>query len=136
VAYALDIQSSPDVVGTLIRLTRDTDARVRDWATFAFNNGHQERDSEEIREALLDRTDDEDAEARGEALIALARRHDARVADLIRRELEREPEGDWAIEAADLLADSSLVPDLEAARGRFPSTESIESVIVRLRATR
>jgi hypothetical protein len=55
-----------------------------------------------------------DAEIRGEALIGLARRHHPDALVLVRQELNRPFAGDWPIEAAELLADGSLYPVLQA----------------------
>ena len=75
------------------------------------NRAYYELDAPEIREALIERVEDEVAVIRGEALLALAERKDPRVVPLIRRELLGPFEGDWAVEAAGLTGDQSLLPE-------------------------
>ena len=87
-------------------------ADVRDWATFGLAS-MTGIDTPEIRAALMSRTAEEDAEIRGEALVGLARRKDPRVLDLVKLELQRPFEGNWAVEAAEELADASLLPFLQ-----------------------
>ena len=102
-----------DAVGGLIRLAADDDRDVRDWATFGLAS-LTDVDTPDLRDVLLARTSDDDAEIRGEALIGLARRRHPDALDLVRRELKGPFHGDWAIEAAELLADMSLSPELQS----------------------
>jgi HEAT repeat protein len=100
-------------VGTLIELTRDRKAHVRDWATFAL--GVQiEMDTPEIRQALVERLSDEDADTRAEAMVGLARRGDRRVLPALREELTSGSVGTLAVEAAALIRESHLHPLLVA----------------------
>jgi HEAT repeat protein len=73
IAYGLMGQTDPLAIRTLIRLTCDSDAMVRDWATFAIG-AQIDTDSDEIRNALAARLNDDDEDTRGEALAGLARR--------------------------------------------------------------
>jgi HEAT repeat protein len=101
-------------VNTLIELSRDQDELVRDWATFGLGS-QIEADTPPIREALVARLSDADEIVRSEALVGLARRKDERVLDPLIRELERYPAekiGDFAIEAAEEMADTRLLPIL------------------------
>jgi HEAT repeat protein len=83
----------------LIQLMADTDADVRDWATFGLGVlGRQ--DSPEIRDALAARLDDPCNDAREEAMIGLAKRRDLRVLSPLISSLEAAPVPDRAIEAA------------------------------------
>lgn len=76
---------------TLIRLTRDTDPEVRNWATFGL--GFQlEADTPVIRAALWDRTSDDNTEAREEGIRGLARRHDPGAVPLLAQLLD-DPRG-------------------------------------------
>ncbi len=79
VAFALGcFPNDPLSVRTLLKLMRDVDADVRDWATFGLGIlGDQ--DSPEIREALSSRLTDDDLDTREEALVGLAKRHDPRI---------------------------------------------------------
>ncbi len=118
VVHGLSGHDELNAVGALIRLTSDPDRDVRNWATFGVAQ-QTDLDLPKIREALLARTDDHDPEIRGEALLGLARRGDARALPLVRSELSGEFHGDWAVEAAELLADPSLYPHLEALQRRL-----------------
>ncbi|GHO59627.1 hypothetical protein KSB_81020 [Ktedonobacter robiniae] len=74
-------------IQTLIELSTDMDAEVRNWATFGLGS-LTETDTPALREALLVRLTDEDAEARGEAMVGLARRRDLRMLDSLLHDLE------------------------------------------------
>jgi HEAT repeat protein len=100
-------------IGGLILLTQDDDRDVRDWATFGLGS-LTAVDTPELRDALLARLSESDDEIRGEALIGLARRRHPDALGLVRDELNRPFAGDWVIEAAERLADSSLYPALQA----------------------
>jgi HEAT repeat protein len=113
VVHGLSSQSDPDAVGGLIRLTADDDRDVRDWATFGLGT-LTDVDTPELRDALLARISEDDAEIRGEALIGLARRRHPKALALVRDELNRPFAGDWPIEAAELLADTTLYSALQA----------------------
>jgi HEAT repeat protein len=100
-------------VAGLIRLTADDDRDVRDWATFGLGS-LTSIDTPDVRAALLARVSEDDREIRGEALIGLARRHHQDALVLVGHELNRPFVGGWPIEAAELLADASLYPALQA----------------------
>lgn len=102
-------------IAALIALTSDSDESVRDWATFGLGS-LMDRDTPEIREALLRRTSDEDDDTRGEAMVGLARRHDPRVVEPLIQELSAESVGSLAVEAAKEVADPRLRPVLEELR--------------------
>ncbi len=80
-AVAFAISCFPDdsrSVLSLIDLTCDSLATVRDWATFGL--GVQSvSDSPQIREALLKRVTDLDEDTREEAIVGLAKRKDLRI---------------------------------------------------------
>ncbi|MBL8565576.1 MAG: HEAT repeat domain-containing protein [Hyphomicrobiaceae bacterium] len=123
--HGLSGDDDPAAVDALIRLSRDTDRDVRDWATFALA-GETFIDTPEIRDALLARCHDEDPECRGEALIGLARRGDERVLPALERELLGEFHGSWAIEAAQLLKASTLLPLLLQLQARLRAGASAD----------
>lgn len=99
------------VMDALIRLSRDATDEVRDWATFGIGS-ILELDTSDVREALMARTADRSPIVRDEALVGLAHRRDRRVLPIV-RELLAEPEpGPLAFEAAEYLADPSLLDAL------------------------
>jgi HEAT repeat protein len=116
VVHGLSNHNDLDAVGGLIRLTVDDDRDVRDWATFGLGT-LTDVDTPELRDALLARISEDDAEIRGEALIGLTHRHHPNALALVRDELNRPFRGDWAIEAAELLADTALHSALRAVWG-------------------
>jgi HEAT repeat protein len=71
--HGLMPHDTPTVVDALIKLCRDADRNVRDWATFTLGSQF-ESDSPSLRTALHERLTDADPETRGEALRGLARR--------------------------------------------------------------
>jgi HEAT repeat protein len=86
----------------LIHLSKDSDADVRDWATFGLGS-QTEEDTPAIREALVARLNDADEIVRGEALVGLAKRQDERVIEPLLQALESETykrtTNDYAAEA-------------------------------------
>jgi HEAT repeat protein len=118
VACALGNFEDDRAITALIQLTADADADVRNWATFGLGS-LIDADRPEIRDALFARTQEGIGEIRGEALVGLALRTDHRTLELLRQELQREYAGSWVLEAAELLGDASLVPDLTALRGEW-----------------
>ncbi|VTS00193.1 heat repeat-containing protein : HEAT repeat-containing protein OS=Singulisphaera acidiphila (strain ATCC BAA-1392 / DSM 18658 / VKM B-2454 / MOB10) GN=Sinac_4359 PE=4 SV=1: HEAT_2 [Gemmata massiliana] len=115
-------------IATLIVLTGDTSALVRDWATFALGS-QTEWDSLELRAALWARTADVDDVTRGEALKGLAHRRDARAAEAIVAELDGPDPYLTTVEAAEILADPGVLPALERLRVRRPGDRYVERAI-------
>jgi HEAT repeat protein len=107
------LSQHPDAIAiaTLIELTKDEDEDVRNWATFGLGT-LVNTNTAEIRAALLERMTDSHDETRGEALVGWARREDPRVLEAIIQELSSEHVGQLALEAADALGDSRLLPAL------------------------
>jgi len=97
-AIALAGRGAAPAVDALIRLSRDEESDVRDWATFALGmlSAH---DTQELREALVDRLGDADAETRLEAVHGLAVRGDARAVEpaleLLAEAARTEGDGMW-----------------------------------------
>lgn len=73
-------------VETLIDLSADEDAHVRDWATFGLAT-QIDRDDHVLRSALIARLDDPDDATRDEALRGLATRGDSRAIPQLLHEL-------------------------------------------------
>jgi len=99
----------------LIRLSRDENSEVRDWATHALGT-LSEADGPEIRDALLARAEDDCPEARAEALFGLAVRHDPRAVPHLIRALRSPHVQGLEVEAAAAAADPRLLPALWALR--------------------
>jgi HEAT repeat protein len=115
VVLALTGHDHPTAVRWLIELTRDSDAHVRDWATFALGS-QTDLDTDELRNALAARLDDSDDDTRAEALIGLAQRRDRRVIPALERELSSDCIGSLVIEAAEEIAAPELYSRLMALR--------------------
>lgn len=108
VASALFAKADRTSISTLIHLSRDRVASVRDWATFGL--GAIELDSPRIRAALLDRLDDPDADTRCEALLGLAKSKSPMVRERLVAELEKEAPTSLVFEAVEELGDPTLLP--------------------------
>jgi hypothetical protein len=94
----------------LIAMTRDEDVANRDWATLLL--AQTELDTPEIQAAFRERLGDADAIVRGEALSGLAMRDRAGTLPLVANELDGIPVGLPTMEAAELIADATLLPHL------------------------
>jgi hypothetical protein len=108
-------------IDTLIALSRDADAHVRDWATTAL--AVVKADTPEIREALAERLDDQDAGTIAEAARGLAIRQDPRAAPVLARVLADEEPGesarDTAADAVRHIQDEQLRRRLERTSPRY-----------------
>jgi HEAT repeat protein len=102
----------PLAISCLMHLMKDEDRDVRNWATFELGS-ITPTNSPEICEALFEALDEEDGEIHGEAMVGLAVRGDRRVVSVLSKWWEtHEPYG-LALEAAEAIADPTLVPPLE-----------------------
>lgn len=99
-------------VDALLRLSRDSDPEVRNWATFGFG-WQSAADSPAIREALWERTADSYPEAREEGIRGLARRRDPRALPLVAELLAEESAHIFTFDAAAYLGSPALLPLLE-----------------------
>jgi HEAT repeat protein len=100
VAFALgSFPNDPRTSEGLLALTKDPDENVRDWATFALGV-LGERDSSEIRAALLQRLNDADEDVRAEAMAGLGKRRDRRVLPALVEALAEADVSQPVIEAA------------------------------------
>ncbi len=109
VAFALLTHEDKVSISTLIRLTRDTSAKVRDWATFGLGT-QIDTDTPAIRKALMARVDDLDCDTRCEAILGLAFRKDKRVLHILQQELMKPSPTTLIFEAAAEFGDKSLLP--------------------------
>ena len=114
----------PNVVTAVAKLSRDSDRDVRNWATFTLGSQFESK-SPKLCDALQERVSDPDPEIRGEALLGLARRGDVSIAPIVQRELEDEFHGDWAVEAAGLLADPRFLPNLKGLLDRLDGENAV-----------
>jgi HEAT repeat protein len=99
----------------LIRLSRDPNSEVRDWATHALGT-LSEADGPDVRDALLARANDECHEARAEALFGLAVRRDPRAVPHLIRALQSPHVRGLEVDAAAEAGDPRLLPALWALR--------------------
>ncbi|MET8340247.1 HEAT repeat domain-containing protein [Streptosporangium canum] len=115
VAYGIPAVVDPlpeDAVQVLLKLMRDPDAQIRDWATMALGS-REDNDSPEIRDAFIERLKDPEADTAGEAAVALAMRHDDRILPTLKRVLATPSVGNLYVEAAAGLGDPQLLPLLQ-----------------------
>jgi hypothetical protein len=107
----IDSDEDPAVIAALISLSRDPEAAVRDFATFALGS-QIDANTENIREALAARLYDSDLPTAGEALVGLARRNDSRARIAVLEHLRHLRLTGHVVEAAAELADPSALPML------------------------
>lgn len=100
----------------LIEFTSDADESNRDWAALLL--AQLELDRPDVVAALLAAAEDENPYVRGEAIVGLAQLKNENALALVRRELQNEWVQLQLFEAAEILADCRLIPDLE----RFQQT--------------
>ena len=104
---------TPEARVALLRLCRDADPEVRDWATFGLGT-LSDADGPDIRAALLARAEDASREARAEALFGLAVRRDPRAVPHLIRALQSPFVVGLEVDAAAAAADPRLLPALWA----------------------
>lgn len=121
VAVALGSYQEHAATEALLRLMRDPDSDVRDWATFGVGT-MQTADSPEIRAALWVNLKDKDAEVRGEALVGLAERRDERVVEYLQMHLGPDCRV-YELDAARMLGDVRLLTSLQTIAGALDENE-------------
>lgn len=94
----------------LIALTQDGDRVNRDWATFLLSQ--LEVDTDEVRAALLEGVKDPDIAVRSEAIRGIALRDRTLALPLVREALSSQVVYAPVFEAAEIVADPTLVDDL------------------------
>jgi hypothetical protein len=123
----IDAAEDPAVIGALVALSRDPEAAVRDFATFALGS-QLDANSDNVREALAARLHDSDLPTAGEALVGLARRQDPRALAMVLEQLGHLRLTGHVVEAAAELADPSALPMLLELReeiGRIGTERSL-----------
>ncbi len=133
-AQALSTPDDPcpqEVIELLVRLTKDRNGDVRDWACFAL--GTQCRaDGTAIRDALAARLEDRHRDCRAEAILGLARRRDPRAVGPLLVALTSKSVYRWSVEAAAYVGDVKLLPPLRALIGWWNlDTALLETAIAR-----
>lgn len=98
-------------VDALLKLSRDIQEEVRDWATFGLGSAW-DLDSEAVRAALTERLDDDHPDTREEAIIGLARRRDEQAVELLAEVLMRDDVSFRVVSAVEDVADPRLLPAL------------------------
>lgn len=118
----------------LLTLTRDPNAANRDWATLLL--AQLQLDRADVREALIVAASDPEMSVRAEAVLGLAMINKSLALPFVRQELSGPSVSMPLLEAASIVADSSLVEDLEAFA--VPSDNPLfdDLVIAALRACR
>lgn len=124
-ASALGSIDSDKAIRVLIRLSRDQDDDVRNWATFGLGQLCK-RNTKAIRQALLERIDDPDEDARFEAFIGMERRQMPEVIPAMIRDLNQGNDCAAAIEAAAQVASPELIPALTRLLAENAGDEEIE----------
>lgn len=100
-------------IDTLIKLSSDRDADIRDWATFGIGS-QIDTDTKKIRTALWNRISDKDEGTRFEAICGLAQRKDKRIKAILKTALENiDAYGSLILESIEYLDDKSFIPILE-----------------------
>lgn len=120
-------------VATLVELTADADAGVRDWATLELGSVVP-FDTPEVREVLVARLDDPVPDVRGEALVGLARRRSEVLARVLPPLLTLDRAGTLEVRAAMESGDRSYLPLLErlAEEGWDEDPELLSSAVAAL----
>jgi HEAT repeat protein len=134
VTFALCGHDDERAIAALIELSRDSDAKVRDWATFGLST-MSNLDSPAIRRALWERLADPDEQTRAEGLIGLARRKDRQILEPLLRELTAEKVHTLAIEAAAELGDPEAYLALVALKERGVESPDLEDALARCQPT-
>jgi HEAT repeat protein len=107
--------AAPETREILIRLSRDEECEVRDWATFGLGT-LTAADGPDVRAALLARAEDSSHQTRAEALFGLAVRRDPRAVPHLIRALSSPQVDGLEVDAAAAAADPRLLPALWALR--------------------
>ncbi|WP_075591557.1 hypothetical protein [Labilibacter marinus] len=96
-------------IDTLIDLSNDKVATIRNWATFGIGS-QIETDNDKIRNALWSRTSDKNQDTKLEAIVGLANRNDIKVKEIIKQEFINGEYGMLLFEAIELLDCVELIP--------------------------
>ncbi|MEL1245784.1 hypothetical protein AAEO56_16040 [Flavobacterium sp. DGU11] len=109
---------------TLLYLSEDTAASVRNWATFGIGT-LVDSDNEMIRAALWKRVSDRNIDTKFEAIAGLAKRKDIRIKDIIEKELLS---GDYQSLLFDAITDLGDIHFLPILKSQLVSNEQNKNV--------
>ena len=112
VVFALLGVENKVAINTLLFLTEDKVASIRDWATFGIGT-QVEATSKQITDALWRRVTDKHQVTKLEAILGLAKRKDPRVKDVIKKELLNCECGTLIFEAMMELGDKEFLSPLK-----------------------
>lgn len=112
-------------IETLVYLSTDKSAHIRDWATFGIGS-QIDRDNKLIREALWRRVNDQDQNTRMEAIVGLAKRKDKRIKKVIENELSKGEYGTLLFEAIEELNEKDFLPILRRHLRKAKREEGID----------
>lgn len=115
---------NPLAIATLIHLSEDKSANVRNWSVFGIGSMIAS-DTISIRKALWNRVNDKNEDTRFEAITGLANRKDERVISLIHRELLRGDYQGLLFDAIIALGEKQFLPILKEEFDRHKTNEKI-----------
>lgn len=99
-------------IDTLIDLSNDKVASIRNWATFGIGS-QIETDNAKIRKALWNRINDKNQDTKLEAIVGLAHRNEIEAKETIKQELTNGEYGTLLFEAVELLNCVEFIPLLK-----------------------
>jgi HEAT repeat protein len=94
----------------LIALMKDDDRSNRDWAAFLLSQ--TDLNTPEVRDALISASNDEDFDVRSEAICGMCKRKMPEALPALIKLLAEDGVGMMGVEAAGILADQALLPQL------------------------
>lgn len=112
VVYALLSVDHNKAIDTLIYLSNDNIASIRNWATFGIGT-QIDTTNNKIIVALWNRVDDTHKETQLEAIVGLAKRQDDRIKKVITDILNQGEADSLIFDAVCVLADTTLIPVLK-----------------------
>ncbi|MCL9806275.1 hypothetical protein NAT51_12125 [Flavobacterium amniphilum] len=123
--FALLAIENIKAIETLIELSSDKDADIRNWSTFGIG-AQISTDNEEIRKALWARIDEPGQDVRYEAIFGLATRKDPGIKEVLKNELLKVDDlGSLLLESIEAFEDKDFISLLEQQIAQNKITESI-----------
>jgi HEAT repeat protein len=126
-AIALAMFDNKASIPLLIKLLKDTNSDVKDWAAFAVNaNGY---DTPEIRNCFVSLLNENNFEVRYEAIIGLSKMKDKRVTQALIKELSKDIVYDEMVQAAAYLGNVALLPVLYEIKKKWEPFDELNTSI-------